>query len=153
MVDWTYKIPAPILGEGVAAFESPFLGDIQSPGRTGRFHIPASGSFGSFPRRLRRCLARRPCGIVGALHDPLSEFFRLISQQLSLPANEFALDAREFLRLLHPHELMRAVESIGERFFRKRQRVLANRRRLLIDVANGITGDGQQTVQSSFALG
>src|SRR5262245_39375102 len=76
-----------------------------------------SGSFGSPSRRFRRACERRLGHLIGSPHDALPELFGLISQDLSLPADELALKLGEFLWFLHANELLNKVESVGERFF------------------------------------
>ena len=81
-----------------------------------RCHLVALGglrpSSGGICGHLMRGPGGMLCGVLCSPHDPLPEFFGLITQQLSLPADKFALDLCEFLWLFHTNELVREVERI-----------------------------------------
>src|SRR5262249_53339767 len=111
-----------------------------------------SGGFGSPSCRFRRARERRLGHLIGSPHDALPQLFGLVSQDLSLPADELALKLGEFLWFLHAKELLNKVERVGERFFGQEHGALADRRCLLIHTIDGFARDHEQALECGLAL-
>src|SRR5262245_12019491 len=111
-----------------------------------------SGGFGSPSRRFRRARKGRLGHLIGSPHDALPQLFGLVSQDLSLPADELALKLGKFLRFLHAKELLNKVERVGERFFGQEHGALADRRCLLIHAVDGFARDHEQALEGGLAL-
>src|SRR4029453_16410474 len=104
-------------------------------------------------------LANRLCGslrsfchLAGTLHEGLPELFGLVSEHLSLPTDELALKLREFLRILHTHQLVKKVERIRQRLFRGQHRPPEDSRCLLIEGIHRLTRCNHQCLGRGLAL-